>query len=413
VIQGRVIDQKTKHPLPDVNVRGEVEEGWWELVIHTRTDAAGRFRLTGLPNAVCELTFGKSKPSPYLMLGKSVQPTPGLAPAAVEMALVRGTLLTGRVTDRTTGKPIKGKIGYATLSENKHVRDLPGKDIHDMGTMSYDLDADGRFRFVAPPGMGIITVKAASYSEKEKPYPQARIHAGDRMKPSFRSDPELGEIFLTTGGAQRPIWEFHAYRVIEPAVGIESLNADFQLDPGKTVAGKVVGPDGQPFSGVTIAGLTGVFDKAATLSGSAFTVQALLDDDARTVGAVHADKKLAGTTVVRGNAKEPPILRLAGWGTITGRLVDEDGAAVAGARVQLYFNNLAAAELHRHLTDDKPIATDAAGRFRIDVPFVGVEFDLPLTYKGKFLRPSRPLRGETVKAGETKALGDLVVKEEE
>jgi RNA polymerase sigma factor (sigma-70 family) len=413
VIQGRVIDQKTKKPVADVGVTGRLSQGWWELSVFTKTDAAGRYRLTGLPNAMCQLTFGTAKTTPYLWLEKTIEPTTGLEPFTLDMSLVRGTVVTGRVTDRTTGKPIKGGINFATLSGNKHVLDLPGKDIHEMGSMSYHLDADGRFRFVAPPGLGIIGVQAASYDGREKPYPQARIHAGDRMKPYFQSRRGLGDSFLTTGGVIRPLLSYHAYRVIEPAVGAESLTADIQLDPGKAVAGKVVGPDGQPFSGATMAGLSGMFDEPAILSGADFTVQALLEEDVRVVGAIHAGKKLAGTTRVCGNNKEPPILRLTGWGAITGRLVDEEGAPVAGARVRVYFNNQAAAELQRHLTEGAPAITDTAGRFRMDVPFAGVKFDLSLTHKGKYLRGSPQAEGITVKSGETKGLGDIVVKEAE
>jgi RNA polymerase sigma factor (sigma-70 family) len=413
VIQGQVFDQKTKKPLADVAVTGRLTRGWWELGVHTRTDAEGRFRLIGLPNAETQLAFGSSKPTPYLMLGKTVGPTPGLAPATVEMPLVRGTVVTGRVTDKTTGKPIKGGIGYSILSGNKHVHDLPGKDIHEMGSMSYQLDADGRFRFVAPPGLGIITFQAYAHRGMEKPYPPARILAADRTKPYLRSRPGFGDVYLSNRGGIHPLMGNHAYRVIEPEVGAESLTADIQLDPGKTVAGKVVGPDGQPFPGATITGLSGTFDVPTTLSNAAFTAQALLEEDVRKVAAVHAGKKLAGTAEVRGNAKEPPVLRLAGWGAITGRVVDEDGAPVAGARLRLYFNNQAAADMHLYLTDNTPATADDKGGFRIDVPFAGIEFNLSMSHKGKFLRAAVPMRGVTVKSGETKALGDVVVKGEE
>src|SRR5262249_51727848 len=160
---------------------------------------------------------------------------------------------------------------------NKHVLDLPGKDIHNMGAMSHRLDADGRFRFVAPPGLGIITFQAASYSGVEKPYPRARIHADDRKKPYLRTHEGLGECYFTSGGVIRPLSDAHAYRVIEPALGMESLRVDFQLDPGKKITGKVVGPDGQPCTGVTISGLAGTLEEPTTLSGDTFTVQALLE----------------------------------------------------------------------------------------------------------------------------------------
>jgi RNA polymerase sigma factor (sigma-70 family) len=411
VITGTVFDQKTKKPIAGVAITGRVPEGWWELGVYTRTDAAGRFRLVGLPNANCELTFGSSKPTRYLMLSRSVPATEGLAPAKLDMPLVRGTLVTGRVTDRATGRPIKGNIRYATLSGNKHLLDLPGRDIHRDGSMTYDLDADGRFRFVAPPGPGIIVVQSAAWRGAEKPYPQARIRPEDQKKPYLRSGPGLGDRFITSRGTLHPLAGYHDYRVIEPALGAEALTADFQLDPGKSVAGKVVGPDGQPFAGATVVGLTGGFERPATLTGATFTASALRADDTRTVAAVHTGK-LGGAATARGDGKEAPVVRLAAWGAVTGRVMDAEGNPVAGAMVRLYFTDQAASDLHRHLTDGKPATTDSAGRFRCDVPFAGVGINLVVSHRGKFLNLDTPQRGLTVKAGETKALGDLTGKEQ-
>jgi RNA polymerase sigma factor (sigma-70 family) len=411
VITGTVFDQRTKKPLPGVAITGRVQGGWWELGVYTKTDAAGRFRLAGLPNANCELTFGSSKPTPYLMLTRSVPATEGLAPAKLDMPLVRGTVVTGRVTDKTTGKPIKGNIRYASLSGNKHVLDLPGTDIHGMGAMTYHFDADGRFRFVAPLGPGIIVVQAAAYSGEEKPYPQTRIRAEDKKKPYLRTGPGLGDRFITSQGILFPLSGYHDYRVIEPAVGAEALTADFQLDPGKSVAGKVVGPGGEPFPGATVTGLSGGFERPATLTGATFTASALRADDTRTAAAVHAGKKLGGTATARGDGKEPPVVRLAPWGAVTGRVVDAEGNPLAGAMIRIYFEDRAASDLHQHLTDRKPATTDSAGRFRYDVPFAGVGFNLTVSHKGKFVNLDTPRRGLTVKSGETKALGDLTGKE--
>jgi hypothetical protein len=93
--------------------------------------------------------------------------------------------------------------------------------------------------------------------------------------------------------------------------------------------------------------------------------------------------------------------------------MDEDGKPVAGARVHLYFNKQTAAGLYRYITDGKPTTTDAAGRFRIDVPFAAIAFNLSFSHKGKYLDASKAERSITVKSGETKELADLVVKEVE
>jgi RNA polymerase sigma factor (sigma-70 family) len=413
VIQGRVFDQKTKKPLSDIRILAYAE-GWTKSA-WAFTDTAGRFRLTGLPNAECEVTFNihSSKTTSYLTLSKKVEATPGLTPATVDMPLVRGTVVTGRITDRTTGKPVIGAIGYAVLLGNKHVFDLPGKDVHHDHFHSYGLDPDGRFGFVAPPGLGIITFyQTAPVVRVEKPYPLARIRPADRDKPYFQSDAR-GDGYLT---AERKIERFNivsSYRVIEPAIGQESLNVDIQLDPGKTLAGKVVGPECQPLVGVTIAGQRGSRgDGAPTVTGSTFTIQAVLPDDSRTVAAFHAEKKLAGTIVVRGNEKEPLVLRMVPWGAVTGRIVDKDGKPLVGAYVRLAYQGPQTTEqLYWRINRGKVATTDADGRFRMDIPFTGLEFELRLRHRS--VRSPYRVPGVAVKAGETKNMGDIAVKTKE
>ena len=41
----------------------------------------------------------------------------------------------------------------------------------------------------------------------------------------------------------------HTLVEINPKPGDESVKADFELDPGRTVKGKLVGPDGEPVAG--------------------------------------------------------------------------------------------------------------------------------------------------------------------
>jgi RNA polymerase sigma factor (sigma-70 family) len=425
VIQGTVFDQKTKKPVADVVVSGRVRRGWWEVFVYARTDAAGRYRLAGLRNTECELMFGTSKPSAYLSLAKTVGPSLGLTPVTLDMPMVRGTVVTGRVTDRTTGMPVLGGVGYAPLSGNKHLDDLPGRDVHVLGNMSYHIDADGRFRLVVPPGIGILTMQNSWWASDVKPYPRVRLRAEDRGKPFFRTRADIGDMFITAANAYYPLSTTHAYRVIDPPAGTEKLTVDIQLDAGKTVAVKVVGPDGQPFKGATVTGRVAMFDEPAILKDDTFTVAALLPEDSRLVAAVHADKKLGGTVVVDSKEKAPPVVRLAAWGTLTGRVVGSDGQPVAGMGIGLAFGfpgvkfsarptppPSAAAKLYGHLMGDREVTTGADGRFRCDVPFAGLAFNVSFVHKGKRLGAEKPPRDVTVAPGKTRDLGDIVVKGE-
>jgi protocatechuate 3,4-dioxygenase beta subunit len=418
ILTGTVRDRETGKPLANVGVSAHLlGSGWWENSAHTRTGADGKYRLVGLPNAECKLDFihfiSATQDSPYLMLSKSVGPTEGLTPATCDLAMVRGVVLTGRVTDAATGKPVKSFIRYAPLAGNKAVLQLPGEDIHARGSMTHALDADGRYRVVAPPGLGIVLVMMDDRNEDQKPYPLARLRPEDRGNPAFQSLGERDETFQTVKGVIHFLSSFRGYQLIDPPEGTEALTVDFRLDPGKALTGTVVGPEGKPVAGATLVGLTPGWREPDRLNGDTFTAQALTPGEGRPVAAAHADKKLGGTAQLSADEKDPPVLRLVPWGTVSGRLLDPDGKPVSGASVRLGYSHRAARELHRHLTNDKAVATDADGRFRLEVSFTESKFSLTFGRKSKPLDVGEEFRQLTVAAGQVKDLGDISVKVEE
>ena len=183
-ITGTVTDHKTGKPLADVAVSGHLPpgQGWWENSADTRTDADGKYRLLGLPNAACELAFGQGGETPYLMLTKTVEPTVGLEAATCDMTMVRGVVVTGRVTDKATGKPIHGGVQYAPLFRNKELVKLPGQDVHTRGPMSHSLDAEGRFRFVAPRARASSSPRRSCAKAGRSPTPRCASRRKTKRK---------------------------------------------------------------------------------------------------------------------------------------------------------------------------------------------------------------------------------------
>src|SRR5262249_38058309 len=156
-----VRDKKTGKPMANVGVTGHLKSGWWENGVFAKTDAEGRYKLVGLPKAPgCTVTFLTEHELVFLGLTKAVPETGGLTPVTVDIDMVRGVVITGRVTDKETGKPVPGGVRYVPLAGNKEVGKLPGTDVHNDGAMSYPLDAEGNFRIVAPPGLGIVLAQA-------------------------------------------------------------------------------------------------------------------------------------------------------------------------------------------------------------------------------------------------------------
>src|SRR5262249_15664682 len=91
---------------------------------------------------------------PYIPDSQKVENTTGLEPVTVDFALRRGIWVKGRVTEKTTGKPLSGGVVYHCFNNNPHsafARNLAGCRTRE----------DGSFRVVALPGPGLIAVQVA------------------------------------------------------------------------------------------------------------------------------------------------------------------------------------------------------------------------------------------------------------
>jgi hypothetical protein len=206
---------------------------------------------------------------------------------------------------------------------------------------------------------------------------------------------------------------------INPAKDAQSVRCDIVLDPGRTLSGKVLGPDGRPLAGARIGGRSDAGDWAyEPLRTAAFTVLALRPEETRLLQFAHAEKHLAGSLVVRGDAKGPLTVKLGPAGTLTGRFVTRDKKKPL-AYLEMF------ALLYERETPQMPakppdptigtfpreFRTDKDGKFRIADLAPGLKYRIAL-FKGlALLTPDGPAgKGVTVEAGETKDLGDVTVK---
>ena len=88
----------------------------------------------------------------------------------------------------------------------------------------------------------------------------------------------------------------------------------------------VVDPEGNPIGGTMAAGIGDVYWYGEYLQeSSTIEVRALDPSRPRRVTITHAARKLVGSVYLKGDETGPLTLRLQPWGTITGRIVDDDG----------------------------------------------------------------------------------------
>jgi RNA polymerase sigma factor (sigma-70 family) len=405
-IGGKVTDRATGKPMAGIHVFGHGAGAWWGDEARTLTDAKGRFRLIGLPKGSGYSLRAGGVPRGYLPAAKSLADAAGLGPLSLDFELVRGVRVRGRVTDLATGKPVVSALWYAPLADNKYFKDLPGKDFYRHGLMGTTTKKDGSFELLATPGAGLFLFRAEV--EGENPYTQAALDPAHRKRAYRADDPGMRPSFLTAGGTIESLQGHNAYRLIDPAPGAETVTCDVQLDRGKTLVVNVVGPDGKALAGATAGGVTAL-GGVTTPKGASVTALALSPGVPRTLTFVHPGRKLAGHVRLTGKEAAPVTVRLRPWATLTGRLLDEDGKPMPGARVRLTYAEFSARSLQERgiPASANALKTDAGGSFRVEGVFPGMTVGLGFVRDGRFRDVGPAYRGLSLTPGQTKALGDL------
>jgi RNA polymerase sigma factor (sigma-70 family) len=396
-IVGTVRDKESGKPLAGIRIMGNAVGGAGGARPETYTDKQGRYRLQGLPKAEKYHVFAwPGDFSVYIVGGKEVDGGEGTATAEADFEMVRGVEVRGRVTDKVTGKPVAAGVRYVPLAANGH----PAAGFFRMCAKGCDGPRPGTFREMVPPGPGVflVIVRAA---DGDNPYKEVRLDPADQAKAGL-------DRFLLLG--------VNAYHLIDAPADAKSLTCEVQVDPGRSVTGTVLGPDGKPLAGARVKGLTAVWPRPTALKTAAFTALALDPGAPRELLFVDLKRKLAGQLVVRGDEKGDVAVQLAPWGVLTGRVLDEDGRPVGGARIQMGF-------LHPMFFQPvtwwvsphgEEVRTDREGRFRAEGLTPGMKFRLTLSSDSMMYLPLADTpdgaRELSVRAGESKDLGDLKVK---
>jgi RNA polymerase sigma factor (sigma-70 family) len=405
LVEGTVLARDTGKPLAGVMVFGDLKQH--RGAVRAVTDARGRYRLVGLPKqARYEVTFDPVG-QPYLSAVRVVAGSEGLKPIPVDSQLYRGVPVRFRLIDKETRRPVRARAQYTPLKTNP----LYGLADHEgMGLVPnrvfdevHTPDAEQCYQFTAYPGPGVIIV-FGWYSGRT--YLADRFTAAEKKKGLNRIDPHLGFVDLGVG-----------HRFLDLAPADKPVTFDIELDPGRTVTGSLLGPDGKPVAGATACGLTyhphhmrgnfAISRENQVLQGDTFTAVALEPEVPRTLTFVHKARKLIGQTVLKGE-KAPLVVRLQPWGELTGRLVDAAGKPLGNVGIWLRYPPLPAPGLNPL---EKIIRTDGQGRFRVEGLLPGLEHEITLRGEKRDdkLSAGAALQKLVVASGEVKDLGDIRV----
>jgi RNA polymerase sigma factor (sigma-70 family) len=374
-----------------------------------RTDAAGRFRLDGVPKAEFYQLMLTPRPGIDPFLGHQVimDDTEGLKPLEAVIEVPIGVIVKARLIDKETGRAVPpGAIMYIKAPSNV------GPDDAALGVSRL---GDATFGLTVPPGLGMI-IAAASVSEEDDPYACAHLRPADRGKGI--GDTGSDETFRT------PLSGYHTYRYIDPPAGAGPVVVDLELARGLSREGRLVGPDGRPIVGTMAYGLCARWGNVQTLDrASTFEVRGLEPGHPRLLIFTHKDRKIVGSVVLKDEdmkSTTPLEVKLVPAGAVTGRVVDEDGQPLAGARlhVMMYERNRRTnlpQSPRSFWPCDEPFTADAQGRFRVEGFVPGVAADVSVTdanaVESLIYRPSLDtgdiFRNLVVEPGEVRDLGDV------
>jgi RNA polymerase sigma factor (sigma-70 family) len=393
-IFGTVRDKATGKPLAGITVVSAMYNNRW-----AKTDEKGQYKIVGA--AKHDQYAVAAGNAPYLNCTKmDIADTQGLESLRVDFELERGVAIKGRLTDKVTGKPVRGHLTYLPLADNPNIKDF--SELGKLQIIASDearAKADGRFTVTAIPGPGVLCARA----EDEDHFLAADVEGI-----------KVGQSVILDG--------YHAVVPVNPSEkDPKSTRCDIALIPGRAITGSVMDSDGRPLAGAHAAGVGAtpqLFDRSAgKLVTATFTVSGLHPKKPRSVLLIHPEKKLAKLLTVRADDAEPLTVRLEPTGALVGRIVDAAGKPLPGHKVSAFlaFNPESykgvPAELRFNSQSWRPLisgdsTTDVTGKFRIEGLVPGLKYLINVT-NGTELVPACTRDDLTVEAGKAKDLGEL------
>jgi hypothetical protein len=402
-IEGVIRDKDTGRPIAGVKLGGSVyveRSRLWAKGVEATTDAQGRYHLSGLPKASDYRLFVEpGEGLPYLKASLRVPAdSPALEPVKFDIALKRGILVRGRVTDKATGKPAPGYVEALTLADNPHVGEFPGY------AQSYPphvfIRDDGRYQLVALPGRGIIACRSDMRRYRGSVGAEA-IKEYDPKSMSIKTLPEWCHV-----------GNYHLLAEVALDPKAETATVDLQVEPGRTLSVTVVDQEGRPVGNTKTAGLSDLFSSTEYPQESpAFEIHGLEPSKPRRVIVTQPERKLLGSVYLRGDEASPLTIRLQPWGTIIGRIVDDEGKPRGGLRLSSadgsYPERPDVQGILPGGNHNAGIRIGGDGRFRVEGLVPGLRY-------GASASDQMSLFGElfqdlTVGPGEIKDLGDMKV----
>jgi RNA polymerase sigma factor (sigma-70 family) len=391
LIEGVIRDIDSGRPVGGAKVRS------WSFGTAT-SDADGRFKIPGQPKGPLNQIEITVDDQPFIKVEKPVGDPSGLGPIHVDIALKRGVLVEGRVRSRMDGRPVKAIVQYYPLRDNPHLKECPDASFLDNNVSDeaeFVTDADGRFRAVALPGAGILTV---------------RTIGRDFLSAKPLADQDAGKV-LHAANFGMMMTQFQALVPINPRDVATIAIPDIIVDQGRSQHLKVAGPDGKPVTGLRLFGSLINSLGGDPLSGAELTFVHPEPGKELAILVVDRDETAGRLVVVKGDEPDPISISLQPAGRVIGRLVDDEGRPRPNVPFAVA---LVLQSIQRERFSVQP-PTGPDGRFEIKGLIPGVTYNVAAVKNDTRDSLERMLGSIgktqwTVKPGETQDWGNVQVK---
>ncbi len=407
VIRGVVKDRDTGRPRPGVEVTFGRVSGFEILsVYHTATTGKdGRFEIRGSRKYSAYVPEVKADPQTgYLPAQVEVKDTAGYEPIDVEIACAKGIVVTGKLTDKGTGRPLAGVVHAEPMQDNTFLKKFPSmeKGLHGLNQMAITRE-DGSFRLVTLPGPVLVMagLRVAQYEIRYKP-----VEADPNYPQYFNR--RYGSLGYNTANGGRSLVRGCWCKVIDLKGTENGATLNIELEPVARKTVRVVGPDGTPVAGCNATGVADRDMYPIHQDEDTVSVYGLAPRQQRFIVVGHQTQRLVGAAVVKEDDKDP-VVKLGAGGSVTGRVVGADSKPVAGMAVTLRFDHSSVAGVFELLHMRRQVVTAADGTFRIDTVIPGHGFRLVFSKGPKYYgpHPSKAPQHKVENHGDALKLGDV------
>jgi beta-lactamase regulating signal transducer with metallopeptidase domain len=395
-VEGLVTDADTGKPIPGARVRqfsvNNVQGPW--AYLSATTDARGHYRIEGVETESFNDVSVSVPDSPYFSRSRVlITPAKSLEAIREDIKLRRGVWGVGRAYDRTTHKPVSGRIEYVPFKANEFAKKFR-EEFFDLSSQNCYADAEGHFRAVVMPGRGVLCLICRT-GEYRFDFGKSDIKEFARSSPSPRQAPESD--FL-------PSDRYHSVRAIDAPSNSEEVHVDLPVDPGQNVVLKFTDAAGKPLAGVDTHGLRSPIGlmrmeyEQSFIEGDSAVLYATYPGETRHVWLKHRRSgltKLFDLVTKAGETERTIVLDPPAF--VTGRLVTEYGVPLARAPLRTESRE-------RGFRRSLGLATGDDGRFRVELP-AGGPFELSF---GAYVQLVDKL---TLEPGEQVDLGEITIEQ--